>query len=106
MGANFRIDDNEAVLNWWESEPAVSLSNDGNAIVVWLDQRNGTEFYGDPDIYARRFDASGKSLGPSYRLHNDMGKYYQSDPDVQIRNGLVYHTWVDGRMAGQGLLKF
>jgi rubrerythrin len=83
--------------------PAVIVDSDGNAIIVWDDDRNGLF---NPDIYAQKIDASGFTMwGASdvkvnqYSLSSD-----QKRPDVAIdSNGTIYVVWEDHRAGDSDL---
>ena len=67
----------------WQDAPAVAMYEDGNAIVVWYDLRNG-----DADIYAQKLDGGGSKLwGTDVRVSSDSGMAWQYDPSVAVSGG-------------------
>ncbi|KPJ70916.1 hypothetical protein AMJ52_09300, partial [candidate division TA06 bacterium DG_78] len=80
-----------------QQNPAVTVDSNGNAIVVWEDERNGAA---NPDIYAQELD----SVGDAQWGFTDMkvnqnsdsaGQYY---PNIAFdSSGDVIIVWEDGR---------
>lgn len=65
----------------------------GNYVVVWEDDCNG-----DDDIYARRFDANGTALAPSFRVNDDASNLRQYNPCVAMNwSGKFVIAWEDQR---------
>lgn len=100
QNTNFKVNDNWIVmpnypLNFFK--PAIGMDKDGSFVIVWQDELNG-----DTDIYAQRYDKIGHPIGTNYRVNNDTGNNYQGNPDVKLINGLIYYTWEDTRVPGQG----
>jgi len=91
LGNNFRINDDPT--SFQQNFPKVASENQGNFIVVWQDQRNG-----DYDIYAQRYDYSGVKLDVNFRVNDDVGNYYQGQPDVGMDgSGSFVVVWKDKR---------
>ena len=70
MGDIFII--NNDTINAHQSDPCVSIENNGNFIVSWFDRRTD-----DHDIYAQKYLSGGIPLGTNYRISNteDFIKY-------------------------------
>jgi hypothetical protein len=49
-------------------KPVVALSNNGNFVVTWTDERNGNS---NGDIYVQIFDKSGQRLGGNFRANSE-----------------------------------
>lgn len=73
--------------------PVSAADRDGNFVAVWYEDCNG-----DHDIYARRFDAAGTPLGPSFRVNDDAAAYEQQSPCVAVAgSGKFVVVWTDPR---------
>jgi hypothetical protein len=79
--------------------PTVAVNEDGNAVVVWHDQRNG-----DADIYAQKLDGNGSKMWTNdVRINSDSGTENQWVPAVAMdRNGNAVVVWNDHRNVGNG----
>ena len=78
-----------------QHSPAVAVDRDGNAIVVWEDQRNGND-----EIYAQRLDATGNRLWPTdLQVNSDSGTAYQFTykPWQWIAMAMPFVAWRDDR---------
>ena len=87
-----RINSDSGVADQWY--PAVAMDENGNAIVVWEDYRNG-----NLDIYAQRLDASGNRLWTvGVRVNSDGGTKSQGNPAVAMdTGGNAVVVWRDSR---------
>ena len=97
-GGEFRVSTSVAGI---QSTTSVTANADGDVVVVW--ESNGQGGDGD-DVYARRYDASGASQGPEFRV-NTTTTGYQGSPSVAIdAEGDVVVAWTsvgqDGSEAG------
>jgi len=74
--------------------PAVAADANGNAVVVWGDDRNGTS-----DIYAQRLDAAGNHLwAADPRVNSDSGTAGQQYPAIAVDgSGKAVVVWRDYR---------
>jgi len=74
--------------------PSVAADGDGNAVVVWRDDRTG-----NGDIYAQKLDASGNKLWTTdVRVNSDSGTTWQWSPTVVVdRSGNAVVVWEDHR---------
>lgn len=82
-----------------ESAPAVAMASNGNFVVVWSRREGDSGFF---DIYGRRFDSSGNSLGDEFRV-NSYTTDRQVDPAVAYvgTNSFVI-TWSSAGQDGDG----
>jgi len=91
MGNNFRVNDDSG--SSYQHDPAISADVSGNFMVVWRDERNG-----NPDIYAQRYNSSGNKMGNNFRVNDDSGSSYQSDPAISVDvSGNFVVVWRDER---------
>jgi hypothetical protein len=82
------------------SRAAVAVSENGDAVVVWEDERNG-----DDDIYAQRLDPTGNRLWTAdLRVNSDSGGAYESDPAVAVDgDGNAIVVWENWNIYAQRL---
>lgn len=99
LGSNFNVNDDIEGKNQSYTPPAISMDAIGNFVIVWTDMRNDYHF---PDIYCQRFDKNGNTIGSNYRVNNDTALNIQENPDVKLVNELIFYTWEDTRIQGQG----
>ncbi len=89
-GQNFKVNDDIGVTSQLGS--GVAVNRYGEFMVVWTDGRGG-----ENDVYARRYDAGGNPLGPSFRL-SDVSTGSQTDPSIETRpDGGYWAAWADAR---------
>jgi hypothetical protein len=100
IGPRIVIDDDPGIEN--QTLPSISADNDGNMIVVWGDNRNGSS-YGD--IYGQLFDPSGNKVGSNFRINDDSirnsNQYWPSCAMDWAGNFVV--TWIDNRNANEDI---
>jgi len=72
--------------------PAVAVDGSGNAVVVWMDNRNGNY-----DIYAQRLDANGNRMwATDVRVNSYSGTKDHRCPDIALDgSGNVIVVWAD-----------
>jgi len=72
--------------------PALAMDGDGNAFVVWMDNRNGND-----NIYAQKLDANGdKPWAADVRVNSGSGATEQRYPAAAVDgNGNVVVVWQD-----------
>jgi hypothetical protein len=91
QGINFKVSiDQGGVV---QSYPSVSTDNSGNFVIAWRDDRNGKG-----NIYAQRYTNDGNTLGSNFRVTNTSDSE-QSNPCIQIGNGMIYTAWTDDRFS-------
>jgi hypothetical protein len=91
IGSNFRVSDGEVLAP--RVAPSIAMDDSGNFVIAWTDYRNGIA-----DIYAQRFDTSGTPLDSSFKVNDDAGTFYQSNPAVAMDGyGRFVITWMDFR---------
>jgi hypothetical protein len=91
IGSNFKVIDGEVVVP--RQTPSIAMDDSGNFVIAWTDYRNGMA-----DIYAQRFDTSGTPLDSSFKVNDDAGTFYQSNPAVAMGGyGRFVVTWMDFR---------
>ena len=82
-----------------ESAPAVAMASNGNFVVVWSRREGDSGFF---DIYGRRFDNNGNSLGEEFRV-NSYTTDQQVDPAVAyIGTNSFVITWSSAGQDGNG----
>jgi len=91
LGSNFKVNDD--IGNEEQGEPAVSIDNSGNFVIVWTDERNG-----DWDIYAQRFTNDGIFLGSNFKVNDDFGNFLKNNPSIaSSQSGNFIVSWADKR---------
>lgn len=85
---------NSDPLNTQQESPAVALDSNGNAIVAWVDNRNG-----NGDIYAQELDENGNRLWlEDVRVNCDVGPAQQLNVAVTMdSSGSAVIVWRDER---------
>jgi len=113
LGENFRINDDEGYD--YQQNPAMAISENGEFIVAWEDNRNG-----DWDIYYQRYEYDGTAIDSNILVESDVFSEYQMKPTVAYntdgsfsiawgdkRNGdydiYLQHFWPDGTPMGGNL---
>lgn len=77
----------------------VAIDTAGNFVVVWEAPGAGSENF---DVFARRFDSTGRPLGKPYRVNTHTADW-QSNADVAMRpDGRHVVVWRSWRQAGAG----
>ena len=95
FGANFMVSDDSSGA--WQESPSIGVDATGNFVVVWEDYRN--DVHGD--IYSQRYGADGNPIGQNFLVTKETYNE-QFSPDVQLKNGLIYNTWVSNHVGGTG----
>jgi len=91
LGENFKVNDD--IGNEEQEEPAVSIDNNGNFVIVWSDERNGAW-----DIYAQRFSNDGIFLGSNFKVNDDTGNLLKNNPSIASnQRGDFVISWADKR---------
>jgi hypothetical protein len=71
---------------------AVALSNNGNFVVTWIDERDGDSL---GDIYAQVFNNSGQRLGVNFRVNEDSSVERRRTPVAVMDNsGAFLVVWL------------
>lgn len=78
----------------WQTDPALTFDKNGNAIVVWVDDRNDY-----PQIYAQALDQNRNNIwATDLNVSKEFNIGNQSDPDVSAdNNGNIFIVWEDQR---------
>jgi hypothetical protein len=91
-------DDTTSILAQYT--PAVAGNSSGSFIITWRDCRN--DFSGD--IYAQRYNSSGLPIDSNFKVNNDAGYAFQSNPSVTMNDsGNFILTWEDHRLGGSDI---
>jgi len=83
LGINFKVNNVNGVGN-----PSISSDGIGDFVITWK---------GDGGIYSQRYFSDGNAYEGNF-LITKSGR----EPDIAIRNGRIYTTWVDNRDNGTG----
>ena len=70
-----------------QARPSISVADDGQFIVTWVDNYEGR---------AQLFDASGQAVGGNFRVSAKRGANYYSVPAAIISDGSFAVAWEDG----------
>jgi hypothetical protein len=101
VGGNFRACDDGDL--WWQGEPAVGVSGDGDYLVIWEDRRGGKS-----NVTVQRYVA-GVPVDTNYRVNEDTpgdkrgvtvttlpdGRYVVGWEDWRQSNGAIYAQVLD-----------
>jgi hypothetical protein len=88
LGGVFQVN-SEGIPSW---APSLSCGPDGGFVVAWVDIESGN------NIYAKRFDASGDSLGESFKVNEDEEAMPHISPSISIgQSGNFVIVWEDYR---------
>jgi Ca2+-binding RTX toxin-like protein len=75
LGSEFQVN---TVTASDQIDPAIGVDSNGNVVIVWASDQNGTQ-----GIYGQRFNATGQALGAEFQVNpNVLGD--QSNPDVAV----------------------
>ncbi len=92
IGKGFRVNDDKGANA--QERPAIAIDSSGNFVICWFDHRN---HYGNPDVYAQRYNSSGEPLGVNFKVNNGEGTAYQEYPpsvSMDASGGFVI-CWTD-----------
>ncbi len=88
-GGNFKV--NSDAGSYDQYEPDVAMSDSGNFLVVWTDNRNGGD---TTEVYAQRYDKNGFTIGSNFKVNG--ATYRNIKPSVDMNgDGKFVITWVD-----------
>jgi len=94
QGTNFKVNSNPGTTD--EVCPAITISDEGNAIISWE-----ATYYND--IYFQRFDATGATQGVNTKI-DENGTTVQYYPSVAVSaNGYVGIVWMDRRNGNEDI---
>ena len=83
----------------WKKYPEIGMDAKGNFVVVW---QSGEQDGSMEGVYARRFNAAGKTLGGEFRV-NTTTKYGQKRPSIAVdRAGNFLIVWESSFQDGSG----
>src|SRR5262249_48140671 len=86
QGTEFRV--NKAT-GFDQTTPSVAMDGSGNFVVTWTSKQNGV----DKDVYARRFDATGKALTNEFRVNTFTTSDQQDSSIAMDAAGDFVITW-------------
>ena len=90
---DFQVNENSIYSLAPQSNPSISADKDGNFIITWEDERNGKY-----DIYAQRYSIDGTLLGINFRVNDDRGSRWQTNPSISAdASGNFVIAWEDRR---------
>jgi hypothetical protein len=89
LGPNFRANsDATGAFQWY---PYVAMDSANNAIILWMDTRDGPY-----RMYCRRYDANRNPLGPEFAVQDSSGDGYYGSAAMN-RGGRFVCAWMDYR---------
>lgn len=92
LGENRRV--NTDVTLGWQGDPAVAMDSAGNFIISWEDRRE----IGNSDVFAQRFDRTGRTLGDNFRVSDSGVPGDQSISSLYTApDGVTLVVWDDRR---------
>lgn len=90
LGTNFIISDSVQSDQLYAT---VARNRSGGFIVTWMDSR-----YGNFDIFAQRYTASGQTIGRDFLINDTLNNNYQGYPNLALNeNGQFVIVWEDQR---------
>lgn len=93
VGSNIRVDDDKGSSR--QAFPVVASDGNGRFFIAWVDWRNGA-YPGNPDIYVRRYSASGYPLEDAIQMYINDGGRPQREPAIcSDRMGNLGVAWAD-----------
>ena len=91
IGDNFIINDVGGTTH--QENPAISVNDDGDYVVVWQDHRED-----NTDIYGQLYDNDGVPRGSNFKINDNGGMHDQQNPSVAMtKNGDFIVVWDDYR---------
>ncbi|MEJ2635740.1 MAG: T9SS type A sorting domain-containing protein [Calditrichia bacterium] len=94
LGSNMKVAEN--IVADWEQGPSVSINENGNFIITWVNLQSI-----ESDIFARLYLADGSPYGNNFLIPTDPRKN-QKSPDVRLSGHLIYSCWTDNRNDSTG----
>ncbi len=84
-----------------QQDPRITADNNGGAIIVWDDTRDGNA--PNFDVYAQRLDSNGSTLlaDNGMIICDEVGE--QNGSIVKFSNGNAYVNWLDARNGSHGI---
>jgi hypothetical protein len=91
--SSFILNDDSMGAN--QESPQIAARSDGGFIAVWEDFRNNNS-----DIYLKKFDSNGLSLGNESRVNDSLGYVNHGLPDIACNDsGKFVVVWQDERVG-------
>jgi len=91
---DFRINEYTGIDGSQQQFPALDGDGQGNYVITWMDDRNGT----DDNIFAQIFLNDSTPLGNNFIVNDDVGTYPQYNSSVAVAPDLSFViTWLDRR---------
>lgn len=91
VGDNQKVNDDSGSSDQYQ--PRIGVDANGYFVIVWEDNRN------HPEIYGQLFGNSDQPIGSNYRVTNDTVNISKYSPDVCFVNDRIFYTWVDNRQG-------
>jgi hypothetical protein len=98
LGGNFRV--NSGTTYYGLGRPSVSSASDGSFVVVW--DASGGFGSVDPDVWARRFDASGAPVGDDFRVNSYTTSRQQNPSVASSSSGEFAVVWASKDQEAAG----
>ncbi|MGD0591596.1 MAG: FG-GAP-like repeat-containing protein [Bacteroidota bacterium] len=95
IGSNVKVNDVSTSASPYDNCLTAAIDGSGNSVVVWEDDRNGSNY----DIYMQLYNSSGTPLGSNIRVNDDAAyTYIHNQPSVGVDgSGNIIVTWYDNR---------
>lgn len=77
--------------------PRIALDKNQTLLVTWEDSRSGHS-----DIWGQFFYSSNDSMGPDFKVNQDLGTALQFSPACGFSSDYTYFVWSDNRNPGLG----
>lgn len=91
IGENFKVNDD--VGTTYQQCPAIAISEGGEFIIAWEDNRNG-----DWDIYFQRYTWDGTAIGDNAKVEGEVYSEFQNSASVTYdTEGIFIIAWCDKR---------
>ncbi len=96
IGGNFRVNDDMTEEDQYS--PSLTIAENGDIIFVWCDGRKGD---GDLDIYAQRFDSTGRRIGRNLLINNPDSfpgnNQWLIGQGIKTYQNKIAFSWIDNR---------
>jgi hypothetical protein len=91
IGNNIQISNSN--LNGIPYTPKISINNNGESFVIWLQKLSNSQLY----LYGQKIDSLGNLWGSNFLLVDTLKNKYSSNPHVSCNNNIVVLSWDDLR---------
>jgi len=101
IGPNFKVSVDPVAAGSYQGQPTVTARDDGTALVVWLDGREGGSVFGTTfDVYGQWLDPSGHPIGGNFKVNDTTNDQNDTAVAAAADSSLGFVVaWIDRRNA-------